>query len=111
MEITGPGLPALSFYDLPGIINVADERDLVRVVRNLIREYIVSIDALVLCALPMGSDPATSSAVSFVRDTRAQDRGIGVITKPDRLQAQEFSSDWLGILNGEGGGYKMAHGW
>jgi hypothetical protein len=56
IQITKHGLPALSFYDLPGLISQAEteaEEYTVPLVRNLVSEYISSQDTLVLvtCAL------------------------------------------------------------
>jgi hypothetical protein len=56
IQITKHDLPALSFYDLPGLISQAEteaEEYTVPLVRNLVSEYIASPDTLILvtCAL------------------------------------------------------------
>jgi hypothetical protein len=56
IRITKYGLPALSFYDLPGLISQAETEEegyTVPLVENLVSEYIASPDTLILvtCAL------------------------------------------------------------
>ncbi|ROT43756.1 dynamin family protein [Sodiomyces alkalinus F11] len=106
LEIKGPDLPDLSFYDLPGIFrNSAREEDeyLVQVVENLAREYIAHQDALIIWAVPMNADPETSSTLSIIRELKAQARTIGVMTKADLLPNDGHQShhQWLSILRGE----------
>lgn len=81
LDISGPDLPNLSFYDLPGVINVsevAQEEYLVALVKNLVTEYISTPDCLNLLAIPMTDDPANSSASRLIRDVKgAGERTIG----------------------------------
>ncbi|KAI9805952.1 MAG: hypothetical protein M1825_000566 [Sarcosagium campestre] len=103
LNITGPHLPNLSFYDLPGVINQAenhDEQHLVTMVRNLVKEYIKSENSLVLLAVPMTDDTANSSAAAVVKAMRAEDRTIGVLTKPDRMEMGDSYDQWRQILSG-----------
>ena len=68
LEISGPNLPNLSFYDLPGVISVSDvpeESYLVDLVENLVRQYIKADNCINLLALPMTDNPANSSASRF----------------------------------------------
>ncbi|SLM36997.1 P-loop containing nucleoside triphosphate hydrolase [Lasallia pustulata] len=102
--ISGPNLPNLAFYDLPGVINVAeveDERYLVDLVKNLAKEYVRGEDCLNLLALPMTNDAANSNAARLVKEAGAQQRTIGVLTKPDLLQPTESYEEWRDILDGE----------
>ncbi|KAL5114518.1 hypothetical protein ACEQ8H_007608 [Pleosporales sp. CAS-2024a] len=48
ISISHPGLPALSFYDLPGIIGQSEVPEDVTFVRNLVVEYVKDPEALVL---------------------------------------------------------------
>ncbi|KAL0943013.1 dynamin family protein [Colletotrichum truncatum] len=103
LEIKGPDLPDLSFYDMPGIFrNSAREEDeyLVSVVENLAREYISHAGALIIWAVPMNVDPETSSTLSIIRDLKAQNRTIGVMTKADLLPEGNHAQ-WLSMLRGE----------
>lgn len=103
LEIKGPDLPDLSFYDMPGIFqNPADARDdyLVNVVRNLSKEYILHPSAIIICAMPMNSDAENSSTFSLTRRLKATDRTIGVLTKADLLPHGHYDQ-WLDIMKGE----------
>lgn len=114
MEITGPGLSAMSFYDLPGIIQNHAEDFVVTVVTNLIREYLANKDTLVLLCLPMTTEPANSTVFRFAREEGALARCLGVLTKPDELsnKTTEFQKLYLPLLNGDPGNlYKLRHGW
>lgn len=81
LDISGPDLPNLSFYDLPGVINVpevAHEEYLVTLVKNLVKEYINSPDCINLLAIPMTDDPANSSASQLIGEVKgANGRTIG----------------------------------
>ena len=81
LDISGPDLPNLSFYDLPGVINVSEvahEEYLVTLVKNLVKEYINSPDCINLLAIPMTDDPANSSASRLIREVKgARGRTIG----------------------------------
>jgi len=112
IDIAGPGLPNLSFYDLPGVINVSDvesEEYLVHLVRNLVKEYIKADNCINLLALPMTDDLANSSASRIIREEKAEARTIGVLTKPDRIQDVESIEQWVHILNGER--FRLGHGY
>ena len=112
LEISGPNLPNLSFYDLPGVINVSDvpeERYLVDLVKNLVQQYIQADNSINLLALPMTDDPANSSASKLIRDEKAEARTVGVLTKPDRVQKAESLDQWIQILAGQRFG--LGHGY
>ena len=104
LDISGPDLPNLSFYDLPGVINVSDlpeESYLVNIVKNLVKEYVRAEDSINLLAMPMTDDPANCSAFRLIRDLKAENRTIGCLTKPDRLQEGESMDQWIEILKGQ----------
>lgn len=104
LDISGPDLPNLSFYDLPGVINqseVAEEEYLVNLVRNLVKEYIRADDCINLLAIPMTDDPANSSASKLIREVKAEARTVGVLTKPDRYQKGESLDQWIQVLTGK----------
>ncbi|RMJ16259.1 hypothetical protein CDV36_004089 [Fusarium kuroshium] len=104
LEIKGPELPDLSFYDMPGIFqNPADARDdyLVSVVRNLSREYIQHPSAIILCSMPMNSDAENSSTFGLIRRLGALNRTIGVLTKADLIPEGGNHEQWLAIMREE----------
>ncbi|XEV05642.1 hypothetical protein FSHL1_010929 [Fusarium sambucinum] len=104
LEIKGPELPDLSFYDMPGIFqNPADASDdyLVSVVRNLSREYIQHPSAIIMCSMPMNSDAENSSTFGLVRRLGALNRTIGVLTKADLIPEGGNHEQWLAIMRGQ----------
>ncbi|ATY63961.1 Dynamin family [Cordyceps militaris] len=104
LEIKGPDLPNISFYDMPGIFqNPADARDdyLVSVVTNLSKAYIQHPSAIIMCSMPMNSDAENSSTFGLTRKLGASDRTIGVLTKADLLAPGENHDQWLSIMKGE----------
>ncbi|KAJ9210527.1 hypothetical protein DTO166G4_7839 [Paecilomyces variotii] len=113
LDISAPGFPNLSFYDLPGVINQAEfdeESYLVTLVENLVKEYISQDNCIVLLTLPMTDDAMNSSAARIVRHIPgAKSRTLGVLTKPDRVQSGESLDQWMEIL--EGKKFELGHGY
>ncbi|KAL4932798.1 putative dynamin GTPase [Aspergillus undulatus] len=113
LDISAPGFPNLSFYDLPGVINQAehdDERYLVNLVENLVKEYICQENCIVLLTITMTDDVMNSSAARIMRDVRgAKQRALGVLTKPDRFDPRESHAQWVELL--EGDKFQLGHGY
>ena len=104
LDISGPGLPNLSLFDLPGVINVseiAEEAYLVDLVKNLVKMYIEKENCINLLALPMSDDLHNSSASRLIRENKVEFRTLGCLTKPDRLQQIEDLEQWVQVLNGQ----------
>ncbi|KAJ5835759.1 Dynamin [Penicillium robsamsonii] len=113
LDISGPGLPNLSFYDLPGVISQTEqdnEKYLVNLVENLVKDYVSQEHCIVLLTLPMTDDATNSSAARLVRDIKgAKERTLGVLTKPDRRPSDEAFGQWHEILDGTK--FKLGHGY
>ena len=112
LDISGRDLPNLSFFDLPGIINVADLSEdayLVDLVKNLVKEYVMTEDCINLLAITMTDDPANSSASKLLRDLKVDKKTVGCLTKPDRLMDDESLAQWIQILRGES--FQLGHGY
>ncbi|KAJ5773178.1 hypothetical protein N7457_008074 [Penicillium paradoxum] len=113
LDISGPGLPNLSFYDLPGVISQAEQDNeayLVNLVENLVKDYVSQEHCIVLLTLPMTDDATNSSAARLVRNIKgAKERTLGVLTKPDRRPTAEAFDQWHEIL--EGNKFKLGHGY
>lgn len=104
LDISGPGLPNLSFFDLPGVINVSEvpeEAYLVDLVRNLVREYTKTDNCVNLLALTMTHDVANSSAFGLIKEMKAEGRTVGCLTKPDNMGRGESLDQWVQILGGQ----------
>ncbi|KAI9794608.1 MAG: hypothetical protein M1816_004495 [Peltula sp. TS41687] len=104
LDITGPRLPNLSFYDLPGVINRSEdmhETHLVATVRNLVNDYIEKDNSLILLAQSMNNDPNVSSAAQLVEEMGedTKKRCIGVLTKPDLIGHKKTFPLWKKVLD------------
>lgn len=102
LEIRGPDLPDLSFYDLPGVFANArhyQDQYLADVVLNLTREYISHRGAIILWAVPMNTDPENSTTFRVIREENAVQRCLGVMTKADLLPRGGYEQ-WIDILEG-----------
>lgn len=80
ISITQPGLPSLSFYDLPGIISqVKKDEDefLIKFVRDLVVDYVRDTESLILVACSLENDIANSTAGGIARTEKATARCIG----------------------------------
>jgi hypothetical protein len=80
IRISQPGLPSLSFYDLPGIIGqVEDIKDqyLVKFIKDLVTEYIVDPKSLILVTHSLSDDLHNSPAGGLARDLDVTQRCVG----------------------------------
>ena len=112
LDISGPALPNLSFFDLPGVINVPENPDelyLIDLVKNLVRAYIKAEDCVNLLALTMTHDVANSSAFSLITEMKAEARTVGCLTKPDNLAKGDSLTQWNQILSGQL--YELGYGY
>lgn len=113
LDISGPNFPALSFYDLPGVISQAEheaENYLVPLVENLVKHYVSEENCIVLLTLSMTDDAGNSNAARLIgRIKGAKERTLGVLTKPDRLASYESFTQYKDIL--EGKVYGLGHGY
>ncbi|KAJ5168688.1 uncharacterized protein N7482_004282 [Penicillium canariense] len=113
LDISAPGFPALSFYDLPGVISQTehdDEKYLVGLVENLVKQYVSQENCIVILTLTMTDDATNSSAARLIRDIKsAKERTLGVLTKPDRISQMESFDQWKEILEGQK--FQLGHGY
>jgi hypothetical protein len=80
IAISHPDLPALSFYDLPGIIGQVESPEtgyLVDFVHDLVTDYVKDPEALILVTCSLENDIANSTAGGIARKLNATDRCIG----------------------------------
>jgi GTPase SAR1 family protein len=117
IAISGPGLPALSFYDLPGIYRnyqKDDEQYLVDVFIAMTVKYIQHERALIVCAMAMKNDPGLSNTNAIINMYNKQHgtnkRCLGVLTMPDRMEFHETKvGEYEKLLHGKG--YHLGHGY
>ncbi|PIL30975.1 transporter [Ganoderma sinense ZZ0214-1] len=111
VELMGPDLGDLSFVDLPGIVQNADD-EVIKLVEDLVNSYIAGEKSVILVTLPMSDDIENQKAARLAKlaDPRGS-RTIGVLTKPDALGegAIKARNRWLEVL--EGRRHPLLHGY
>jgi GTP-binding protein EngB required for normal cell division len=88
VEISGPSQPNLTLVDLPGLIqneSHANKGDKDRI-RDLVKQYIIEPKAVVLAVVTADQDIANQEVTQLVRDYKAAERSMGVLTKTDLLR-------------------------
>jgi Dynamin family/Dynamin central region len=112
LDIQGPEYCNLSFTDLPGIIampEVKSEQFLVDVVANLTKDHIGRRSSIVILTLPMTTDVENSKAFALIQEHNAEERTLGVLTKPDRVQSQGELTRWQEMLL-DNSSFRLGHG-
>ena len=85
IEISGPHQPHLTLVDLPGLIQVGDFFDRMRI-QSMVKEHIMNERAIVLAVVNVLNHIDCQGVIELIRTTgTARARTIGVLTKPDRL--------------------------
>ncbi|KAI9845086.1 MAG: hypothetical protein M1837_005090 [Sclerophora amabilis] len=93
----------------PNVVRLeAEDNHLIKTVEDLVREYTKSESSLILLTQSMTEDPSNSRAGKIVGDMGAENRCIGVLTKPDRCPSSSFQQ-WEDMLKGES--FRMGHGY
>ena len=80
IDISGPTLSSLSFYDLPGIIGQSEDQSshfLVKFVKDLVTEFIKEPESLILVTCSLGNDIHNSTAAGIARELNSTDRCVG----------------------------------
>jgi len=111
LSISGPELAELSFFDLPGAINVPEDEDeahLVELIEVLTKSYIEDENCRVLLALVCNQDTENSTAFRYVRECGASERCMGVLTKPDLLSVERTSTVGRMLSNEI---FRLGYGW
>ncbi|KAL1943454.1 hypothetical protein VTO73DRAFT_4529 [Trametes versicolor] len=104
VDISGPGLPDLSFIDLPGIIQYDDGKGEVKLVEDLARFYIQNHNTIILVVAPMSDDLHNQKAVQLAKEAdRDGARTINVLTKPDALAEGSIDAkeNWVQVMAGQ----------
>ncbi|KAI0633204.1 P-loop containing nucleoside triphosphate hydrolase protein [Trametes polyzona] len=113
VDLVGPGLPDLSFVDLPGIIqNDVEGKGEVVLVESLVKSYISPTNTIILVVLPMTDDIQNQKAAQLAREADPSgSRTIGVLTKPDAIPegSTGLKRNYLNVL--EGRAHQTRHGY
>jgi hypothetical protein len=79
--VSAPSLPSLSFYDLPGIIGQSETEDdhyQVKFIKDLVSEYVMDEDSLILVTCSLENDIHNSTAGGIARELKATGRCLGM---------------------------------
>ena len=81
ITVSKPGLPPLSFFDLPGMIGQAEteeEEYTVPLIKALVTEYILDEEALVIVTCALENDVHNSTAAGLAGDLNVKPRCLGM---------------------------------
>jgi len=100
IEIAGPGRPHLTLVDLPGLIhseNKHQSTEDVELIKGLVNDYIKEKRTIVMAVVSAKNDYANQIILKKCRDVDPKGhRTIGIITKPDFLEAgSENEASWI----------------
>ncbi|CRG83177.1 hypothetical protein PISL3812_00526 [Talaromyces islandicus] len=88
LELVGKTGLHLTIVDLPGLISVAEVEEDVRLVENLVDSYLENPRTIILAVVPASSDIDTQRIIQRARHyDKAGHRTVGIITKPDLINA------------------------
>lgn len=110
LEIQGPDLPELSFYDLPGAINVIEDgqdQSLVQWIEGLVCDYVRDEKTLILLACGADQDVNVVTSFRWLKNCKAEHRTVGVLTKVDLL-SQDRMKYIQDIMCGK---FSLGRGW
>ncbi|KAK3377308.1 P-loop containing nucleoside triphosphate hydrolase protein [Lasiosphaeria ovina] len=116
VKSSGPDLVQVDLVDLPGLFTAeTQQQDGVgmRIVNDMVRQYIRSRNSLVLLVVSVATSFANQAARAMIQDMAQtdrtlEDRVIGVMTNPDRAVSVE---DALDVLNGSLDSTNLRHKW
>ncbi|KAG8994196.1 hypothetical protein FRB94_010067 [Tulasnella sp. JGI-2019a] len=102
IRVTGPNVPDLYFYDLPGIIaNVTEggnEGD-IKLVEDLAKSFINRSNCIILLVISCETDFENQGAGRLVlKGNSPRKRTVGVLTKVDRIEPGA-EDKWISMLN------------
>ncbi|KIY47098.1 hypothetical protein FISHEDRAFT_75009 [Fistulina hepatica ATCC 64428] len=113
VHLEDPSFTDLSFVDLPGLIQNA-EQNMINLVRDLVVSRIKGDNTIILVTVPMSDDLENQEAVRLARevDPKGQ-RTIVVLTKPDTVTEGQISAreKWKALLEGRSVDHRLRHGY
>ncbi|KAG8853986.1 hypothetical protein FRB96_007849 [Tulasnella sp. 330] len=112
IRVSGPNVPDLYFYDLPGIIaNVGEagnEQD-IALVENLAKSFIDRPNCIILLVISCETDFENQGAGRLVlRNPEMKKRTVGVLTKVDRIE-HGGEQKWVDLVQGKENA--LVNGW
>ena len=114
IEIEGPSRPQLTLVDIPGLIHTETKgvtKDDVQLVSQITEQYISRPRTICLAVVSAANDYSNQKILTKVREVDSDGgRTLGIITKPDRLDAGSGSeAAFLGLARNEDVNFSL--GW
>lgn len=97
VEVSGPNWPNLTVVDLPGLIRVANDqqnREDISMINDVVDSYMKQPRTIVLAVIQASVDHTNQDIIEKVKDMKANDRTLGIITKPDCLESGSVQERW-----------------
>ena len=91
IEISGPNVVSLTLVDLPGFYHggtANQSSEGVEVVEELVSSYMAQEASIILAVISARNPLNMQAVVRKVKELGAQHRTVGIITKPDQLEAE-----------------------
>jgi vacuolar protein sorting-associated protein 1 len=101
IKIFHPNIPNLSLIDLPGLTMVActdqgQPKNIKKLIRNMLVEYIKKKRTLILCVMPARIDLEADNALDLVKEYDPKgERTIGILTKVDLMNENTDISRYI----------------
>lgn len=114
IELSGPDQPHLTMVDLPGLFRAGNRDQSVedaRTVRRMVRGYMKRPRSIILAVVSAKSDAALQEVTELAREMDPTgDRTLGLITKPDCLDAgSDMERSYLSLAQNESVAFRL--GW
>ncbi|KAF1994371.1 hypothetical protein P154DRAFT_32097 [Amniculicola lignicola CBS 123094] len=99
VEISGPQRPQLTLVDLPGLIHNSKNEDDVKVITELVLQYMNNPRTIILAVISAKNDFVNQVIIKHCRKIDPNGRRtLGIITKPDTLKDGTPNQDrWLDL--------------
>lgn len=97
IELSGPAMPQLTIVDLPGLVHSATKNQTetdVAIVKQIVQTYMREPRSVILAVISAKNDYANQIVLKLAREAdRTGTRTLGIITKPDTLEAGSTSEN------------------
>lgn len=114
IELSGPDQPHLTMVDLPGLFRAGNRDqsvDNARTVRRMVKNYMKGPRSIILAVVSAKSDAALQEVTELAREVDPTgDRTLGLITKPDCLDAgSDMERSYLSLAENKNVEFRL--GW
>lgn len=103
ITVSGPDRPNLTIVDLPGLIRATNDQQTkqdILTINQIVDSYIKKPRTIVLAVLRACVDQTNQDITEKIKEFQAENRTIGIITKPDTLKSGSEQERWWVDLAG-----------